>query len=363
MGLGPGDALMRWMAAVAWVVCWVVPALGTTVADLTRLKGQGQFKLQGFGLVMGLAGTGDDGKELAMARPLASALSRAGNAVRLEELAKSKSVALVMVTATLKETGARADDRFDVTVSVVNSAKSLKGGQLFLTALRGPTAQHLRPLAIAEGSIEVEDEAVPTVGRVRGGAQMLEDLRTPAIEEGFELIIENSFVGYTAASEIAASINAAAQPQGPGVASVVDDRTIRVLIPEYERGDKAAFISAVQSADVDVGLLGLPAMVIYNARRGAIIVTADVEISPVAITQKELSITTILPEPTPSPQAPTTQTTTWAGVQTRGRAAENAKLSDLLAAFKALSIPVSEQIGIIEMLHKTGKLHARLVKE
>lgn len=352
----------RFVLVLFVVLLAALPCRGVTVNDLSRIKGQGQFKLQGFGLVMGLAGTGDDGKDLVLARPLAAALSSSGSAPgALSELSRSRSCALVLVTCTIKESGGRADDRFDVTVSVVNSAKSLKGGQLYITPMRGPTRLHTDVMAFAEGGIEVDDEQVPTVGRVRGGAQLVKDVNPLSIAESFDILIETPFVGYTSASEIAGAINAAAQPQGPGVAAVIDDRTIRVTIPEYEREDKAAFIAAVQSADVDVGLLGLGAMVIYNSRRGAIIVTADVEISPVAITQKDLSIATTMPAPVPSAKAPVVETQRWAGVRTRGRANENAKLSDLLAAFKSLQIPVSEQIGILEMLHKTGKLHAKLV--
>ncbi|MGD9790272.1 MAG: flagellar basal body P-ring protein FlgI [Phycisphaerales bacterium] len=353
----------------AWILGLVVAmtvavstARATTVGDLTRLKGHGQFKLQGFGLVVGLNATGDSGKELVVARPLAAALTRSGNAPQnLQELSQSKSVALVTVSVTIPEAGARFDDRFDAIVSVVNSAKSLKGGMLYLAPLRGPTASHVEPFAIAEGPIEIEDTGTPTVGRIRGGAQMIKEVIPAAIEDSFEMIIDPAFVGYLAATEIASAINAAAQPQGPGVAKVVDDRTIRVQIPDYERENKAAFIAAVESADVNPSLLGLGARVIYNARRGAIIVTADVEISPVAITQKDLSITTVTPSPTPSAQRPLIEQGKWVGVGTRGRESENAKLSELLAAFKQLKIPAPEQINILEMLHKAGKLHAELI--
>jgi flagellar basal body P-ring protein FlgI len=89
--------------------------------------------------------------------------------------------------------------------------------------------------------------------------------------------------------------------------------------------------------------------------------TADVEISPVAIQHKDLNITTTTPTPVPTVQNPAVRTDRIASMETRSRPSEKAKLADLLNAFKQLDIPVAERINILQMLHKTGKLHAELV--
>lgn len=354
--------VVRVVLMLTVLACLSSLAPGSTVKALTRIKGEGDFLLQGYGLVVGLPGTGDSGKDLVVARPLAAVLANSGNvAENLKELSAAKAVALVMVTCVVPAGGAKFDDNVDVQVSTVLGASSLKGGELFVAPLNGPLPTGGKPYALAAGLIEIEDQGTPTKGRIRGGARMLREIAGPVIGESFDLIIARRVSGYSAATEIAAAINAAAQPQGPGVAAVLDPRTIRVMIPEWERKDRAAFIAAVQSAQVNDALLGLPAQVIVNTRTGAIVMTADVEISPVAIQHKDLNITTTTPAPAPSVANPVVRTERIAAMETQSRPSEKAKLADLLNAFKQLDIPVAERINILQMLHKTGKLHAELI--
>ncbi len=315
---------------------------------------------------MGLPGTGDSGKELAMARPLSEVLRNNGDAVgTLKELANTKSVALVIVTCTIPPAGALPDDRIDVSVSTVNSASSLKGGRLYLCPLLGPRADSRTIFAYAEGAVDIEDSEVPTTGKVRGGARMVESTRGELISgPTFDLILEPHFAGWGAAQQIASSIDVQYQAdpnaEYESIANVLDDRTVRVTIPPAERPKRAAFIADV--LPVNVGLLGLPAQVVVNQRTGAIVVTGDVEISPGIITHRELVITTTIPPPVPTPIDPLTQRTRWAAVNTdRSSPAANAKLDDLLAAFKQLDIPVPEQIAILQMLSKAGRLRAKLI--
>jgi flagellar P-ring protein precursor FlgI len=356
---------MRFSALFAAVLLCCSTAAATTVKELVRIKGQGETVLRGVGLVVGLSGTGDSGKELAMARQLAKVLENNGNVVGSpKELANGKAVALVSVTCFVPAAGARADDTLDVQVSVLNSASSLKGGELYLTALEGPLPdpKHERPVyAFAQGLVDLQDASVPTVGKVRGGARITQDILMPGVGDSFELIIDAPFAGWAASSQIAVAINAKAQPQGPRVATAVDERTIRVTVPEPDRLDRAGFLADVLSAEVNVQLLDIPAQVICNQRTGSIIVTGDVEISPVAITQKDLTITTVVPPPVASAQNPLIQRDRWTPLTSGARPSDMAKLADLIKAFKQLDIPVQDQIGIIQMLHKTGKLQAKLV--
>lgn len=339
-----------------------------TIKDIARISTQGEYMLRGVGLVVGLPGTGDSGKDLAVARPLAQLLKNNGNGVAVpSELSNSKAVALVSVTCVIPERGGKTGDTFDVIVSVLNSAKSLKGGQLYLTALSGPYRTS-EVYSLAEGPIDIDGVGVETRGRVRGGARLIRDVMGPQVGDSFDLVIDAPYAGWGAASQVAIAINAKAQPQAlsgnaASVAMAIDERTVRVVVPAAERADKAGFIADVLAAEVNLSQLDLPAQVIFNQRTGAIVVTGDVEIAPVAITHKDLSITTTTPAPVPSPLNPQVRRERWTDLQTGIKPNQRAKLSDLLAAFKQLDVSPQEQIGILQMLHKTGKLQAKLIMD
>lgn len=359
---------MRYQAlAVLMMMCVVVTtppseARAGSVRDLVRFKGQGDSLLQGYGLVIGLENTGDNAKEAALALPLSKILENSGVNLGTPRVAdpKSKSVAMVLVTCTVPPTGARSDDKLDVWVSAIGSATSLAGGQLFMAAMKGPKPGDPTVWAIAEGTIDVEG-TTKTRGKVRGGARMVEDILMPPVADEFDLIIDQPFAGWAAATQIAVAINARAMPGGPGVARAVDERTVRVVIPEAERSEKAGFIADVLSADVTLGELDLPATIIYNAKRGSIIVDGDVSIGAVAITHANLAVTTMTPQPAATVQNPRVETNRWAELSPGARTSEKARLSDLMAAFKALDIPTTEQIAVLEMLHKMGKLQAKMI--
>ncbi|HYF15961.1 MAG TPA: flagellar basal body P-ring protein FlgI [Phycisphaerales bacterium] len=367
--------LLRALAvAAASLACSVAGAgTGTTVKELTRLEGQGESVLRGVGLVIGLPGTGDSTADLKVARPLIALLKANGQDVGLPDEGKGKkndvrSVALVSVTCVVPREGARTDDKFDVTVSTLNTASDLSGGELYLTTLQGPIPG--APVyAIASGRVEIEGQSNQTSGRVRGGARMIRDVLMPEVADAFDLIIEPPFAGWPSAATIADAIQSSVAIAGhasvstPRIARVIDERTIRVTIPAEERAEKAAFLADVLSAEVKPELLDLPAQVIVNRATGAIIVTGDVQISPVAITHKDLTITTTVPGPAPTSQTPIVRRDRWADVKTSASPRENARLADLLAAFEKLAVPVEEQINVLQMLHKTGKLHARLVMD
>src|ERR1041384_4564881 len=157
---------MRYSALVAAVLLVCSSAAATTVKELVRMKGQGESTLRGYGLVVGLSGTGDSGKELAMARSLAEVLKANGNSLGSpKELANSKSVAMVLVECVIPRTGALAADTLDVTVSAVNSASSLKGGNLYICALEQPLPdpEHRMPIyGFAQGIVDLQDTTVPT---------------------------------------------------------------------------------------------------------------------------------------------------------------------------------------------------------
>ncbi|MCA9271823.1 MAG: flagellar basal body P-ring protein FlgI [Phycisphaerales bacterium] len=342
-----------------------------TIKDLVRIQGEQENVIFGLGLVFGLSGTGDSGKELITARPMAQLLINSGNAVgTIEELAATKSVALVMVKCTIPEGGGRTGDKFDIRVSTIGSAKSLEGGELFLAPLRYETRGPVeldRPMAMAQGTIVVSNPAVPTNAVVHGGARMLIDFAMRPPGPTFNLVVNQHFAGHSSTTAIASRINQEwfGTPDlfGPAVATVIDDRTIRIDVPQDQRTSSAAFIGEILGYQIDQRDLGLPAKIIVNRDTGVILVTADVRIGPVAITHKNLSITTIIPEPVATPEQPRVKQQEWTGLATNARQGEMARFEDLMAAMERLDVPVEDQIEILQSLHKTGRLQAQLIIE
>jgi flagellar P-ring protein precursor FlgI len=339
-------------------------ALGTTVKDITRLEGAGVSTLQGLGLVTGLAGTGDDGGDIHMARPLAALLERLGDPVPdLDAFSETRSVAVVLVKCRVPEMGAQENDRFDVTVTTIASASSLAGGELHLCALMGPLPGS-GVYAIADGQLELGEET-PTRAIVRDGAHMIQQITTVNIQDVFTLILDPAMRDWSAAAEVASAINQsiAGRPaaDAPPVARVLDASRIEITIPEVERANKAAFLSEVLSTDVNTSLLNLPARVICNPTRGSIVVTGNVTISPVNITHNDLVISTTLPPVQPTLASPIVERNRWITMETNARDAQRTSLQDLLSAFEQLDIPVREQIAILSDLHASGRLEAKLI--
>lgn len=367
----PTPSLVRTVAALCGALCLAMiatPTRATTLRDIARIDGHGESVLRGLGLVIGLNGTGDSGQELLMARPLMNVLSNSGNPVGdISELASSRSVALVMVTATVPRGGALADDKLDLHVQVIHSARSLAGGRLFLSPLLGPSPDDPNIYAIGEGEIVLENAQFPTAGLVRGGGRMRLDVLPPEVGDSFVLVLEAPYAGHKSTSTIASSINNDyfnnPHAESMSIARALDDRRVLVEVPHVERASPAEFIGAVLSTNVSVDLLGLPAQVIVNSSTGAIILTADVEISPGTLTIEGLTITRTTPEPVGDALNPLVERRGWTEIGTNVRPRDRAKLADLLAAMEQLAIPRQKQIQVIHMLHKNGQLHARLVDE
>lgn len=357
--------MRRWIVNIMLIVSLamlVSPShAGKTLREISRVKGQGASVVQGLGLVVGLNGTGDSASELVMARPLAETLKNLGNPVPVDDLS-GKSVALVMVSCRIPRDGAKTDDAYDVTISVLNSAKSLEGGRLLITPLVGPRRERV-VYAFAEGDITIPDEDIPTSARVVRGAQMVRDINTtPSINGSFDIIIDQSFSGMGAASTMSAEINQqyllTASSLDNAIATAVDGRTIRVVVPITERARPAAFFGDIMQTDISSALRKLPAQVRCDTSTGIIVITGGVQVSPTVITHKDLSITTTLP---PLPNEQGASESEFAAIYAGDEQVDLMRLEDLIAAFDQLDIPPIEQINILKMLHDTGNLQAKLI--
>jgi flagellar P-ring protein precursor FlgI len=241
----------------------------------------------------------------------------------------------------------------------IGSAKSLRGGRLFVTPMVGPLAG-TGIFALSEGPIVLEDDATRTVGVVKGGCVMEADLPAKYIDNGrFTLVIDDPSASWTTASTIAKIINDAENTQGETLAIALDPKNILVTIPASEMQQPDSFISRVQR--LPLPMLPTEARVLINQRTGTMIVTGDVEISPVVISHRGLTITTIAPAPVPTPRAPIITDHDVIAMDTTQQG--GAKLQDLVAALDQLKVPVEDKIIIITKLYESGKLHAKLIVE
>jgi flagellar P-ring protein FlgI len=342
------------------LACLAAPASAVKVADITRLGGQRTNILTGLGLVYGLKGTGDGGDFLPAIRPLASMLGKFADPATVAELSNVDNVALVSITATVPANGVRDGDALDVYITSIGAAKSLRGGRLFVTPLQGPLAGS-GIFALAQGSVIIEDPSTLTVGKVARGAVMEADLPARFIDASgrFTLIVEDPSASWTVASTIAKIINDAESTTGETLAVAIDPKNIVVNIPPIERERPDSFISRVQR--LPVPLLPGEARVQVNERTGTMIITGDVEISPVVISHKGLTISTIKPEPVPTPRMPVIEEKSLVALDTTKQG--GAKLQELVDALEQLRVPAEDRIVIVKELHRIGKLHGKLIVE
>jgi flagellar P-ring protein FlgI len=352
--------LRRQIIAVCLLAVWLAPsARAVKIADITRLAGERSNTLTGLGLVVGLKGSGDGGAFLPAIKPLAAMLAKFSNPATVQELSAANNVAIVMLTVTLPERGVRDGDRLDVYVTSIGAAKSLEGGRLFISPLQGPIAGS-GIFAMAEGQVTIENPKFTTNGIVKRGAVMEADLPSRVIENGrITLILNDPAANWTTASAIARIINDSEASGEVPLATAVDAKNIVVVIPPGERERPDSFISRVRLLPVQI--LQSEARVRINERTGTIIMTGDVEISPVVISHKGLTISTVNPAPAPSPRAPITTEKSAIALDTTRQG--GAKLQELVDAMDLIKVAAEDRVIIVKELHKLGYLHAQLILE
>ena len=362
--------MMQHCKWTGWLAAAVIVLMGATVQavqlqDITRLKGAETNTLIGQGLVVGLKGTGDGGKYLPAMEPLAALHRRLINeTVLTAELKDAKNVAIVQVEARLPASGVREGDLVDVTVASIGPASSLKGGRLVITPMMGPVPGS--PVyAFARGKVITEDEETPTVGSIRLGGQLARDIFANPVEFGrITLVLDHAYATWPVASLISRTINEElgfADGTPATLAQVTDPKNVIVQIPEVELNEPGSFISRVQEISIDSSLLRTPARVVINKSTGTIVITGDVRLSPVGISHGGLIVTTVRPPITPTVDSPQVRQEEFVALDPdRGATREGARLADLLAAFNHLKVPAPDRIAIIELIKRSGKLHAKI---
>lgn len=360
------------LAALLIAFVSVSPAAADVrLKDLVNVEGARGNDLVGYGLVVGLNGTGDGVKNSPYTEEaFTSLLERLGVNIQGEDF-KSRNVAAVIVTGTLPPF-ARAGSQIDVSVAAIGDATSLLGGSLVMTPLRagdGDIYAVAQGAVIASGlSAKAPGASVtfgaPTAASIPGGARVEREV-------AFEFSSLNRIrlalksPDATTAMRIEEAINAAL---GPGAASVLDPGTIDVAAPAGGRSP-VRIIGAIENIRIDPEQR---ARIVIDQKSGTVVLGADVKISRFAVTQGNLTIA-IRENPyvsQPNPFSPTGETivvpntdvTVDSGAEARiGVVDENVELADLIEGLNALGVGPRELIDILTAMKAAGALHAELV--
>ncbi len=338
------------------------------IKDLVSVEGVRENQLVGYGLVVGLNGTGDTLNNTPFTRQsLQAMLERLGVNIRGANL-RTANVAAVMVTANLPAFGTQGT-RVDVTVSALGDAKSLQGGTLLVTPLLGADGE---VYAVAQGSLAIagfqaQGEAatvtrgVPTVGRISNGA-LIEREVVFALKESKSLRLSLHNPDLTTAKRIAAVIN---DFIGGASAEPTDPSTVVLQLPGNYNGNIIQLLSEVEQLRVDPDQR---ARIVIDERSGIIVMGKDVKVSTVAIAQGNLTVTIteepLVSQPNPLSEGETVvvprtniQVDTGDGKQL-GIVKQGVTLKELVDGLNALGIGPRDMIAILQAIKAAGALQA-----
>lgn len=325
--------------------------------NICSIQGQQETKLTALGLVIGLPGTGDGAKNQVTAQALAQALTKLNHPTLIANLKNADNVAVVMIEASIPKSGIRRGQKVDAFVSSVLGAKSLRGGRLLTTPLT-TLDDKKSAIALAGGAITIEDIKLSTTGRLVLGVELLRDVTAQFVksekEQVFTLLIDPVKASFITSSEIARRINEdfTYQAEGRTVARSVGPGAVEVLILDTYRDKPVEFIAEV--LEVGIETPHSQARVTLNMNSETVVVTGEVEISPVVISHKSFSIEVGAAEAEgPGPFIALSE----------GQSRQNpVQLQQLQASLNKLRVPAKDIIAIIRELHSTGKLHAELIE-
>lgn len=339
----------------------------TRIKDIAKVQGVRSNQLMGYGLVVGLNGTGDSNKTVETIQSIVNMLKTYGVTVNQGSL-KSDNVAAVMVTATLPPF-VREGDTIDVTVSSIGDADSIQGGTLLQTPLR---AGNGTVYAVAQGAVSTGGFAAgrgsststknfPTVGTTPNGAIVERTVEDDLGNNG-RLSLSLSQPDFTTATRMAAAINS----QYGGVAQAVNPGRIDINIPSYYQGNVVGFVASIEELPVMPDKI---AKVVVNERTGTIVMGGDVSVDEIAITQGGLTIKVQKNKDVSQPEPFSYGTT----IETRNENVDvkedkastivlpaTANVSDIVGALNAVGATPRDTISILQAIKASGALHAEL---
>ncbi len=350
------------------------PAGAERIKELATIQGVRTNQLLGYGLVVGLDGSGDQTTQAPFtAQSVNSMLSQLGIQLPPGVTPQLRNSAAVMVTAQLPAF-ARPGQPIDVTVSSLGNARSLRGGTLLLTPLRGADGQIY---AIAQGNVIVGGAGAAaggsrvqinhlSAGRVPGGATVERAVPSAAMSSD-TVRLELNETNFTLAGKVAEAINKALGAEGaPPLAQALDARVVQVQMPA-EADKRVPFLAQLEN--VDVTQAQPTPKVVVNARTGSVVMNQTVTLAPSAVAHGNLSVTIsstpVVSQPGPLSQGQTVvaekadiQIKQDGGAVIRLDAA--AKLTDVVKALNTLGATSGDLIAILQALKAAGSLKAEL---
>ena len=336
------------------------------VENVARIKGQESTVIQGWGIVSGLSGTGDDPKAYTpAARAILRDLDRTGMFGSDEKgIQGARNSALVRVTATIPGTGAKSGDMIDCTVAAAGNAKSLANGILFPAILGSALRMDENSLVqgIAHGNVAIEQAATPTRGRITGGAQLRADFDHPYIKDGLvTLVVRPEYARPSMLLEIAKAINEdpeiARKADRPARAINSNYVVVRMPAPEYE--NPMDFVAKILNAEIMDPPVAVPRVTI-NERARTIAIDENVEVRPTIVTHPNF-VVDVEPELGPGemeqfPRQFLDLDTDMKFRQMSGEAVTNMKLRALKATMDSLRATPEDVIDVIKILQKQGAI-------
>lgn len=365
---------MKLLYRQLWILVWLVLAVGaahsqsTRVKDIATVEGVRPNQLIGYGLVVGLDGSGDSQQTKFTTQSVANMLETYGVSIPADKI-KLKNVAAVMVTATLPAF-ARPGTGIDAEISSLGDARSLQGGMLLQTPLRAANGE---VYAVAQGSVSIggftagsggssASKNHPTAGRIPGGAIVERETKTDiGANDEVRLTLHQS--DFTTATRVATAIDCAV---GLHCARALDAEVVSVNVPPKYEGAVVELIALVESATVTTDTA---AKVIVNERTGTVIIGGQARISPVAVSHGALTVEINTTYGVSQPK-PLSGGQTAIVAQPEVKAKEEpaslvsidggSTINELVRALNVLKVTPRDLIAILQALKQAGALQAHL---
>jgi flagellar P-ring protein FlgI len=339
------------------------------IKDLADINGVRDNQLVGYGLVVGLDGTGDGKKSLFTVQSMVSMLEKMGITINPNDITVA-NVAAVMVTAALPPF-AKSGNRIDVLVSSIGDAKNLQGGTLLMTPLK---AANGKIYAVAQGPVSTGgfqasgagagvQKNFPTVGRVVGGALVEREIRLD-LNSRRSLTLSIRDPDFTTAMRMTDAINALFYDH---IAEAKDAGTVRIKVPMAYLGNIVGLVAMIEKLDVKPDM---DAKVVINERTGTVVMGENVRISTVAIAHGNLSIvikeTPQVSQPQPFSQGGQTVVTPNTDLSVKEETKKlvvmesGASIGDVVGALNALGVSPRDLIAIFQAIKAAGALQAQL---
>lgn len=367
----PYSRIVHCLVALATALGLAAPAQAVRLKEIAAVQGVRSNQLSGYGLVVGLDGTGDQSTQMPFtAQAMSNYLQQAGISLPPGTTAPQlKNVATVVITAQLPAF-AQPGQMIDVAVSSIGNAKSLKGGTLIATPLRGADGEIY---ALAQGNVVVGGAGASaggskvqinhlSAGRIPDGAQVERAVPTP-LHDSNTITLGLNASDFQAARKVALAINARS---GPDTAVALDGRTVQVRAPQ-DPGARVNFIAELEELQLPDSTPA--AKVVINARTGSIVLNQAVTLGPCAIAHGNLSITIsttpVISQPSPLSRGVTVvaQKSDIAIQQDGGKVMQvpaSPQLADVVRALNTLGATPQDLLAILQAIKAAGALNAEL---